>query len=203
MKKADSKHGKTSVHSLLHNELGVSLPLHVSLSRPLVLKTEQREVFLSDLKAAVVTSRIQSFSVRATELAWHPNEDQSRYFLVLRLSPPAKDELHDLLDLCNNVAASYDQPLLYTQKQLVDKQARSQDTVGRDRFHVSIAWSLGGPRDDGQTTGTTSDAEPNTHGNHIAKLKEISFADIKVRIGQTVTSIPLDREVRTKRSLFS
>lgn len=50
---------KTHMHSLLHSDLGVQLPLHISLSRPVVLQTEQRSSFIETLENALRNSYIQ------------------------------------------------------------------------------------------------------------------------------------------------
>lgn len=50
---------KLRMHSLLYSDLGVQLPLHISLSRPVVLRTEQKESFLELLRHRVTNSGIQ------------------------------------------------------------------------------------------------------------------------------------------------
>ncbi|KAM3419796.1 U6 snRNA phosphodiesterase [Cercospora zeina] len=127
------------VHSLLENELGVQQPLHVSLSRPLSLKTDAKDVFLEQLKTRIPASGVEAFGVQPLDLAWHPNEEGTRCFLVLRLQTPSDHELKTLLNMCNTVAARFSQPLLYTD------QARSSDTPptdAHDGFHISIAWTI-------------------------------------------------------------
>jgi hypothetical protein len=46
------------IHSLLRSDLGVQLPLHISLSRPVVLRTEQRQPFLDMFQTALQESII-------------------------------------------------------------------------------------------------------------------------------------------------
>lgn len=43
----------SKVCSLLHSDLGVQLPLHISLSRPVVLATEQKQPFIEGFERAV------------------------------------------------------------------------------------------------------------------------------------------------------
>jgi len=46
------------IHSLLYSDLGAQLPLHISLSRPVVLVTEQRQQFSELLDNAVQDSDV-------------------------------------------------------------------------------------------------------------------------------------------------
>lgn len=48
-----------NMHSLLHSDLGAQLPLHISLSRPVVLRTEQRHSFLETLEKGIWNSHVQ------------------------------------------------------------------------------------------------------------------------------------------------
>ena len=47
------------VHSLLRSDLGVVLPLHISLSRPIALLTGQRQPFIDDLTNGIKQSCLQ------------------------------------------------------------------------------------------------------------------------------------------------
>ncbi|KXT01050.1 hypothetical protein AC579_2564 [Pseudocercospora musae] len=166
------------VQSLLENELGVQLPLHISLSRPLALKTEQKDVFVSKLETAIDEASVRAFEVQPLELVWHPNEHRTRWFLVLRLQRPAGDELKTLLKTCNALAQSLDQPLLY---------AEGHDE-NSDAFHVSIAWSLK-PRAGKDTV----PAPQHVSAESLERLKalRVGFSHFKVRIGQDVISAAL------------
>lgn len=186
------KDGK--VQSLLQNDLGVALPLHVSLSRPLVLKTEHKEGFLNQLKQAISRGGVRAFTSKPDALAWHPNEISTRWFLVLRLQRPEKDELSKLLSACNEVAEAFKQPLLY----VADRPKMSSTTTnaeanpaGDDKFHISIAWSLKQPAVGDDTDTSTRD---------FAALK-VPFSEVKVRIGQDVTTLPLPAR-RSSKKLF-
>jgi hypothetical protein len=46
------------IHSLLRSDLGVQLPLHISLSRPVVLRTEQRQPFMDMFQTALQESTV-------------------------------------------------------------------------------------------------------------------------------------------------
>lgn len=52
------EHDDMSVHSLLYSDLGAQLPLHISLSRPVVLRTEQRQSFAEALETDIQHSNI-------------------------------------------------------------------------------------------------------------------------------------------------
>ena len=47
-----------TMHSLLRSDLGAQLPLHISLSRPVVLRTEQRQSFMETYQTAIQTSHV-------------------------------------------------------------------------------------------------------------------------------------------------
>ena len=46
------------INSLLRSDLGTQLPLHISLSRPVVLRTEQRQTFLESYQTAIQSSNV-------------------------------------------------------------------------------------------------------------------------------------------------
>lgn len=50
-----------TVHSLLHSDLGAQLSLHISLSRPVILRTEQRVLFTEALQKAIHDSHVLSY----------------------------------------------------------------------------------------------------------------------------------------------
>ncbi|KAI7462887.1 hypothetical protein D0860_07119 [Hortaea werneckii] len=187
---------QTKIHSLLQNDLGVSLPLHVSLSRPLVLRTEQKDPFLDRMRNAILTSGVHAFTVRPDGLRWHSNESNSRYFLVLSLERTQKAEMSSLLSACNRVAKAFDQPLLYAEDTNTAKGKRkdAQPPAPAEReCHISIAWSLEAPPS--SLAGEVIPVPP-----AIAEL-EIPFSEIKVRIGQDVTAVPLPA-ARKKGAIF-
>lgn len=49
----------SEICSLLHNDLGVQLPLHISLSRPVVLTTDQKQSFIEEFQHNVESSHTQ------------------------------------------------------------------------------------------------------------------------------------------------
>ena len=197
------------VRSLLQNELGVALPLHVSLSRPLVLKTEQKDEFLPALKQAVSGSGVKSFTTRLEQLQWHPNEDRTRWFLVLRVADE-NDELMKLLRACNSVADTYGQPRLYEEhghshskhKQGVQMNQDRDSQAAKKKFHISIAWSLQRPSESGVTNAGKSIGDGTDLPSSVRSLR-VGFGEVKVRIGQDVTSLSLDRKRRRSSGVLS
>jgi hypothetical protein len=200
-------HSSSYLHSLLLSPIGVPLPLHISLSRPLVLKTSDKEPFTNHLSTSLAALDIQAFSVRPKNLIWHPNEDGTRWFLVLRVTSSCsssdddeqggeKRELRDLLRACNNVAKRFGQPLLYASSHNGGQRPEE------DHFHISIAWALKPPPPSTLTSSDKHDTVarevPISEDLRKALEKtEIAFDQVKLRIGQDVTNFPL-RSTRTK-----
>ena len=56
--KANADITMPKVHTLLTSDLGTEQPLHISLSRPLVLKAEQRQAFVESLRGEVERSGV-------------------------------------------------------------------------------------------------------------------------------------------------
>lgn len=192
--KGQREGGDNKIHSLLENELGVALPLHISLSRPLALRTEQKDAFFSRLRKAVSDSSVKALQVQPKNLAWHSNESSTRSFLVLQLQHSANEEMAHLLDACNNIANEFDQPLLYASR---DKRGRVHAaSKAEEKFHISVAWSLEGPRPQDQgarrrSVGAEEDGSiPYELLGRLIELA-IGFHEVKVRIGQDVHTMPL------------
>ena len=109
---------RAKLHSLCINDIGVSLPLHISLSRPIVIATAARQVFVDGVRAAVKRSGVAPFELRCEGVEWHRSEESKRSFLVLRvrsIKPEIRPnpELRELLKHCNTVASAFGQPELY------------------------------------------------------------------------------------------
>ncbi|KAL8679150.1 MAG: hypothetical protein Q9186_004541 [Xanthomendoza sp. 1 TL-2023] len=163
------------LQSLLKSELGAGLPLHVSLSRTLMLATHQRRSFTDALQTAIGESGVQPFSVTPDDLGWVANDEKNRWFLVVNVKKPTGDELNKLLKVSNRVVYSYGQPPLYTMQEESNPRvamhteypragkrsggkvvsSHYQTDVAKDpsnmykdmsaHFHVSIAWTLEEP----------------------------------------------------------
>ena len=190
----------------LQSELGASLPLHVSLSRTLQIKTQDREAFLETLRVSLRRSAVRAFDFEFEYLKWVPNFERSRWFLVLGIKRPEYDELNGLLNACNEAVESHGHPGLYTggkgdgpmeDRDLDDGSKRRRvNEVERQKqdyseyFHVSIAWNLTEPDAEWTTLVRTIDT------SKYIQSPEAAFDAIKVRIGNAVQNINLP----TKRS---
>jgi hypothetical protein len=184
----------------LQSELGASLPLHVSLSRTLQIKTESRESFLETLRVSLRRSAVRAFNFEFQNLKWVPNFERNRWFLVLSMKRPEHDELNALLHACNEAVEDSGHPGLYTGGKGDGPMEDNNSSGGSKRrrvdhdyseyFHISIAWNL---------------AEPNVEFTNLVQMidtskyihsPEAAFDAVKVRIGNVVHSIAL----ATKRS---
>ncbi|RLM00732.1 hypothetical protein CFD26_108287 [Aspergillus turcosus] len=166
------------IHSLLRSDLGVQLPLHISLSRPVVLRTEQRQPFLDMFQTALQESTVPAFSVNPYSLDWVSNYERTRWFLVLRVTKPANDNLNRLLGLSNRFLAHFGQPPLYADTQHEDLS---------HCFHVSLAWSLTEP---------SPEKKKQIEAIDLRGLRSlvIRFDCVKAKIGNNISSIPLSTE---------
>jgi Uncharacterised conserved protein len=93
--------------------------LHLSLSSPLILTTEQKEGFTSSIKDAIRKTLTNPFDVKFTDVEWVANTPKTRWFLVLRVQEAAdiaQNKLKTILGACNGIAAEFGLPLLYAKK---------------------------------------------------------------------------------------
>lgn len=142
----------------LQSELGAPLPLHVSLSRTLQIKTDDRESFLGTLNTSLRRAAVQGFHFDFRGLKWVPNYERNRWFLVLGIKKPAHDELNRLLSACNDAAQKSGHPALYSggkgdgpmesNSPIVHSPNEHVEIDRSDMFHVSIAWNLTEPEPD-------------------------------------------------------
>lgn len=179
-------------YSFLRSELGALQPLHISLSAPLVLQTDQKQLFEEDISSRISRSHVKPFSVRVTGLDWVANHDKTRFFLVLKLGKPANNELNKLLSACNATAQHFGVPMLYADRPnrtIADssKVKRQEEAMDRsDAFHISIAWTLEEP--DRQARAQLADLDR----SHLQQL-EVSFSLVKLKIGNVVNDISLTK----------
>ncbi|CAD0085848.1 unnamed protein product [Aureobasidium mustum] len=189
----------SNVHSLLQTPLQVPLPLHISLSAPLVLRTGNKDAFLDTITEAVtpvVRSLRHPIAVRPASLSWHGNDDSSRYFLVLRVQDAEQTQetsaltlLNQLLKASNKVVQDFNQPQLYTK---LKRQAGSSDFS--PYFHISIGWSL--PSPDRNLADDNLKLQPAVEPilKELCENMVVSFDAVKIRIGQTVTALPIGEQ---------
>lgn len=179
----------------LQSELGAPLPLHVSLSRTLQIKTDDRETFLGTLNNSLRRAAVQAFRFDFRDLKWVPNFERNRWFLVLGIKKPAHDELNRLLNACNEAAQSSGHPALYSgdkgdgPMETNSPTARSQFEHNKsDRskhFHVSIAWNLTEPDPAWISLVQNMDVE------RCIRSPQASFETVKARVGNVVHNFDL------------
>ncbi|THY87366.1 hypothetical protein D6C92_08084 [Aureobasidium pullulans] len=210
----------STVHSLIETPLQVPLPLHVSLSAPLVLRTESKDTFLDDITEqlkSVVRSLRQPIKVRPASLSWHGNEDSSRYFLVLRVQDPQQSQspssltlLNQLLLTSNRIAARHNQPQLYTKLAQKNSSNPTKATATAENnndfspyFHISIGWTLPSTNRNLEDDNLAMQPIVKEILDDLCENMIVSFDAVKVRIGQTVTALPIGgSQTSKKRGLF-
>lgn len=195
-----SPSSKDELQSSLRSELGVRLPLHVSLSAPLILTTDNKDVFKETLTQTINTANLAAFSTTPSSIRWVKNFDGTRHFLILAMSRPKGDELQSLLSLCNCTALTFGLPQLYDSDRNVGADSTQvgiatgsqlginpttvleYTAANHDSFHISIAWSL--------TPIQTTDAMTNELAEKL-KSMTITFDGVYIKIGNVVSSVPL------------
>lgn len=148
------------LESLLKSDLEADLPLHISLSRTLMLATHERQTFTDALEAAIGASgvkpyvfpspitratflevlliRICRFTVTLNTLHWVPNYENNRWFLVLQAIKPAGNGLTKLLVASNTVAKRFGQPSLYTPQNQPSKPLTTGGKLAVDSFNGAM-----------------------------------------------------------------
>ncbi|KAN0094017.1 U6 snRNA phosphodiesterase Usb1 [Hyaloscypha variabilis] len=196
------------IRSFLTSDLGAPLPLHISLSRPIGFATEHKDAFVDSLQRAINFSSIRPFSISLSGLDWVANFEKTRWFLVLRTRRPELDGLNKLLHLSNRIVQEYGQPALYTSRFLQTKRKPPAKKLPytdwddmedvSDSFHISIAWTLTSPNEEllKLTRTVTTD--------YVEKLDriQVQIREIKSKVGNVVTSIPLPNSVIVSKGLF-
>jgi hypothetical protein len=190
----------------LQSELGAPLPLHISLSRTLQLKTENREGFLENLEVSLRRAKVRAFDCEFEGLKWVPNFERNRWFLVLGIKKPENDELNRLLDACNEAAQSSGHPGLYTgsmgdgpmenhgdhsvSKRQKREQGEDQKADRSEYFHISIAWNLEEPDPEWLSMVRKIDTRK------YIQSPEAVFDAVKVRVGNVVQKLALSTKRR-------
>ncbi|CAG8958941.1 hypothetical protein HYFRA_00012938 [Hymenoscyphus fraxineus] len=210
------------IHSFLTSDLGAPLPLHISLSRPIGFLTEEKDGFVTSLERFISTSGIRPFEIRFCGLDWVANFEKTRWFLVLRIHQPAENGLNKLLHTSNTVVQNHGQPPLYAKAMVsspsIDKGSSPKGTgklSGRGRrrpekiewkdmqdlssaFHISIAWTLESPS---QELKKVTGALVENHFKEMSSM-EVDISEIKVKVGNVVTSLGLRTNAMEGSGLF-
>lgn len=140
----------------------------------------------------------------------------------MRIQKPEFDSLNKLLHVCNTTVQDYGQPPLYAKasttatsgnttkspkwpKQETSKNRSSvkaywsnlQDVS--EAFHISIAWTLGSPSKDllALTESVATD-----YFQDVAQTC-VNIQEIKAKVGNTVTNMPLHTNIQEATGLFS
>ncbi|ESZ97350.1 hypothetical protein SBOR_2280 [Sclerotinia borealis F-4128] len=208
------------IHTFLTSDLGVPLPLHVSLSRAIGFSKDVKDTFLTSFEQAIKFSGIRPFEIGFSGLAWVPNYEKTRWFLVLRLKRPGSDALNKSLHVSNKVVERFGQPPLYANsrtsenspknahpiqdikmfraKARQEKQNFSDMVDLSEAFHISIAWTLLPPDQE------LIDATERLTTNELMKVKQIQIksGELKAKIGNVVTNVPLSMSVTEGKGLF-
>jgi hypothetical protein len=192
----------------LRSELGAPLPLHISLSRTLQIKTPDREDFIDTLSSSLKKATVRPFNIQFGSLKWVSNFQRNRWFLVLGITKPAQDELNKLLRACNNAVEQCGHPGLYiggrgdgpmedneplehtTKRRRSTQHADDKDNASgavdrTENFHISIAWNLEEP--DPAWVALLKHIDVNKHIHAL----EAPFDAVKAKVGNVVHSIDL------------
>ncbi|KAJ4397369.1 poly(U)-specific 3'-to-5' RNA exonuclease [Gnomoniopsis smithogilvyi] len=212
--------GNQQLTSFLTSDLGAPLPLHISLSRPFVLRTEQKDAFRDTLARRISSLGVVPFELCIPQggLAWFRSAEASRSFLVLRVRAAyvqlgaAKErvnpQLATLLAACNEVVAAQGQPRLYAhssggmgvgeeeeeEEDLDGGGVRPVDDAGEGvdgAFHVSIAWSFAEPTDEIRARTAAVFAREEEVREGAMENMRILVDGVKVKIGNVVSDVPL------------
>ncbi|KAH7319330.1 U6 snRNA phosphodiesterase Usb1 [Rhexocercosporidium sp. MPI-PUGE-AT-0058] len=213
LQKDISVDSKSRVHSFVTSDVGVPLPLHISLSRSLGFLAAQKDEFVDSLHRVLKVSGIRPFDITFTGLKWVANFEKTRWFLVLSIPKPEADGLNKILHVCNSVVKQYGKPPLYPKpptgpsiythkkqqkRKLQENRKASYDKShaiidwtemqdATDSFHISLAWILQSPSEE------LLELTQAVAKDHLNKLQDIqvSVKEIKCKVGNIVTSISL------------
>ncbi|CAD6441994.1 a7dc0336-fb66-4118-84e1-a7f1730d0624 [Sclerotinia trifoliorum] len=209
------------IQSFLTSDLGVPLPLHVSLSRAIGFSKDVKDSFLNSFEQAIKSSGIRPFEIGFSGLSWVPNYEKTRWFLVLRLNIPESNALNKLLHVSNKVVEEFGQPPLYADSRASENDTKIAHPSKRDAknfkektrqkeesfvnmvdlskaFHISIAWTLLPPDQE------LIEATEQLTSKELMKVQEIQIQtkEIKAKIGNVVTNLPLPVGITEGKNLF-
>jgi len=191
----------------LRSELGAPLPLHISLSRTLQIPTDERDPFQETVTRCLRKAAVDPFRITCSGLKWVPNFDRNRWFLVLGIMKPERDELNRLLDACNDAAERMGYPCLYKQTGAPSqkkppsepgkpKRSRADGSSAPEQpapervdrteaFHISIASTLQEPAPEYNTLLAKWELNPDL------KTPKDKFQVVKVKIGNVIHNFEL------------
>jgi hypothetical protein len=149
---------------------------------------------------------------------WVQNFIKTRWFLVLRITAPSNG-LNKLLHVSNRVVQEHGQPPLYTKAvdpKVLGRNSEPATSSGTpvlgelpvewsgmqdasDSFHISIAWTLEPPSKD------MWDVTSFVSMNQFEDVKRIVLRvkEIKAKIGNVVTSVPLQKNISEGKGLLA
>lgn len=122
------------------------------------------------------------------------NFENTRWFLVLRVSKPANDALNCLLKTSNHTLSLFGQPPLYETPSLSSQDnkpkrhkpelAQQKQSDFSQRFHISIAWSLTEP---------SLEDKSRLKSLSLGELQDtpMHFDNIKIKMGNQILSCKL------------
>ncbi|KAK9370659.1 U6 snRNA phosphodiesterase Usb1 [Lipomyces kononenkoae] len=156
--------------SLVHSPLGAPLPLHVSLSQPLMLTTQDRDEFRKGVWETIGDNS-RCFSLKFKSTDWLANPTQTREFYALLAEP--SDQLTTLVDATNKVC-----------------QAMSYPTLENPSFHVSLAWRLLDQTSAARIARTRLPDDPDNdiQVQRVIDTLDVKIETVKIKIGRTVHS---------------
>ncbi|KAK4136589.1 hypothetical protein BT67DRAFT_488054 [Trichocladium antarcticum] len=206
---SDANSVPRAITSFLHSDLGTPQPLHISLSRPLMLGPAVRDAFPAAVRRAVqgsgAAAAAAGLRLRCGRAQWHRTGESARSFLVLRGDGGGdgdgdeggnpNPELTALLRRCNGVVAGYGQPELYRWA-----EDGGEREVG-GAFHVSIAWSFAEPTEELRAATEQIFGEKGV-GEKLHDV-EIPVDGVKVKIGNIVTHVALPQPGRQAGGMVS
>lgn len=172
----DAQHKKTAYHSLVKSDVGVRLPLHVSLSDTLMPSTESKQQVTDSISEALAASLKERggpvrIDVSKTKLQVVLNRQKTRAFVVLAVvDSREKEPIVRLIEAVNAAVAPLGLPVLAAHP------------------HVSIGWFLPKiPDDDFSSFDAITSPEIQRH--MTALFGKVALDCVKIRCGRLVQSV--------------
>lgn len=170
----ESEHGV--YHSLVKSDVGVRLPLHVSLSDTLMPSTESKQQVTDSISEALATSLKAKggpvkIDVSKTKLQVVLNRQKTRAFVVLAVVDSREKELIvRLIEAVNAAVAPLGLPALAVHP------------------HVSIGWFIPKSSDDGYSS-FDAITSPEIQRHMTALFGKVALDCVKIRCGRLVQSV--------------